>query len=155
MADNAPTVKLPPVQQIGIIVKDVDKAVDYFSSLFGWGPFDVVTFENKGVTIRGKKADCTLKIAFAHSGPMEIEIIQVLDGETPHTDFLRKRGEGIQHLRFEVDNFEDIMIRLGREGIQPAFNHSYPEFGIHFAYLDTEADLGYMIELIQTGTAKQ
>ncbi|GAI10437.1 unnamed protein product, partial [marine sediment metagenome] len=63
-----PRVKLPPVEQVGIVVKDIDRAIEYYSSTFGWGPFQVMELEMKGATHRGKKGDCTLKLAFARSG---------------------------------------------------------------------------------------
>jgi len=37
-----PRVKLPPVSQIGIVVRDMDKAIEYYSSAFGWGPFNAL-----------------------------------------------------------------------------------------------------------------
>ncbi len=48
-----PIVKLPPVEQIGIVVKDMDQAIDYYSSTFGWGPFHVMDLEMKGSHLPG------------------------------------------------------------------------------------------------------
>ena len=143
-------VQLPPVEQIGIVVKDMDQAIDYYSSTFGWGPFHVMDFEMKGATYRGQICDCRLKIGFYHADPVEIELIQVLEGDTPHTEFLRERGEGLQHLRFSVDNLDDMLAKLAKQGIKPVFQHSYPEIGISFAYLDTDKIGGVMFELIET-----
>lgn len=144
-----PVVKLPPVEQVGIVVKDIDSAMEYYSSTFGWGPFHLMQLPMKGAIYRGKPGDCTLKLAFARSGPIEIELIQVLEGETPHTEFLRERGEGLQHLRFSVENLDGTLAKLAKEGIEPVFQHSYPEIGISFAYLDTDKIGGVMIELIE------
>ncbi len=82
-----PAVRLPPVEQIGIVVRDVDRAVEFFGSVFGWGPFRVREGEQKGFTYDGRTGDCRLRMAFARSGDVEIELIQVLEGETPHSDF--------------------------------------------------------------------
>ena len=92
---------LPPLDHIGIVVADVDRAVDYYSSVFGLGPFKV----NEGaamkeVNFKGRKEDCKLKSAVAKSGAVEIEIIQVLEGECPHRDFLREGRQGLHHLAF-------------------------------------------------------
>ena len=87
-----PRVKLPPVSQIGIVVKDMDKAIEYYSSTFGWGPFNVLDIELKEFTYKGEPGDCRLKVALARSGPVEIELIQVLEGETPHLEFLREKA---------------------------------------------------------------
>jgi len=144
----APLVKLPPVQQIGVVVEDMDRAIAHYAR-FGWGPFQVHEFENKGVTCFGVTTDCRMKIAFYNSGPVEIELIQVLEGDTPHTRFLEQRGEGIQHLRFEIDGLQDILKKLAPLDIKPIFNHTYREIGIDFAYLDTDVDGGVIMELIE------
>jgi methylmalonyl-CoA/ethylmalonyl-CoA epimerase len=103
----------------------------------------------KGATYRGRKCDCKLKLAFARSGPIEIELIQVLEGETPHTEFLREKGEGLHHLRFRVDDIDEALSRFAEDGIESVFRHSYPEIGISFAYLNTDRIGGVMIELIE------
>ena len=144
-----PRVKLPPVEQIGFVVKDIDKAIEFYSSVFGWGPFRVYESEMKGFTYRGQKGDCRLKTAFAKSGPIEIELIQVLEGETPHTEFLREKGEGLQHLRFHVDDIDAMLTELAKEGIEPVWHHRLPEFGIAFAYLNTDKIGGVTLELIE------
>ena len=40
-ADQKSSINLPPVEQIGFVVKDIDEATEYYSSTFGWGPFQV------------------------------------------------------------------------------------------------------------------
>lgn len=141
-------VKLPPVEQIGIVVKDVDKAIEFYSSIFGWGPFHVREANMEGFTYRGKKGSCRLKIALAKSGPIEIELIQVLKGETPHTEFLRERGEGLQHLRFRVDDLDATLPELAKEGIYPVF-HQRVAPGVAFAYINSDKIGGVMFELFE------
>lgn len=142
-------VKLPPVDQIGIVVKDMDRAIEYYQSTFGWGPFNVMESELKGFIYRGKTGDCRLKLAMGKSGPMEIELIQVMEGETPHSEFLREKGEGIQHLRCCVDDLDSILAELAKDGIEPVFHQSLPEMGVAFAYLNSDKIGGVMIELLQ------
>ncbi len=142
-------VKLPPVEQVGMVVKDMDKAIEYYRSVFGWGPFNVSEFELKGCSYRGKPSDCKLKIALTQSGPIEIELIQVLEGETPHTEFLREKGEGLHHLRFSVDDLDGVLAEWANEGIEPVWYHSMPEIGISWAYLNTDKVGGVMVELIE------
>jgi methylmalonyl-CoA/ethylmalonyl-CoA epimerase len=141
-------VKLPPVEQIGIVVKDVDKAVEYCSSIFGWGPFQVREVEMEGFTYRGQTGKCRLKMAFSRSGPIEIELIEVLEGETPHTDFLGQKGEGLHHLRFRVSDFDGMVATLAGEGICPVFHQKFADIA-SFAYLDTDRIGGVIFELFQ------
>ena len=106
--------KLPPVEQIGIVVDNVDEAVEHFTALFGWGPFRIREVDVQGFTFRNRPGHCRLKMAFARSGPIEIELIQVLEGETPHSEFLRQKGEGLHHLRFRVDNYDELLAGLSQ-----------------------------------------
>lgn len=140
-------VKLPPVDQIGIVVNDMDRAVEYYSCIFGWGPFQIREMKLEGITYRGQPGNCRLKIAQARLGPIEIELIQVLEGETPHTEFLRERGEGVQHLGFCVDDLEGMLTTLARDGIETVFYYNFPQGA--FAYVNSDKIGGVMFELIE------
>ena len=144
-----PKVKLPAVEQIGIVVKDVDRAIEYYNSNFGWGPFRVREVNLDGFTYRGKRGSCRLKIALAKSGPIEIELIQVLEGETPHTEFLREKGEGLQHLRFRVDDLDTTLAELAKESIYPIFHQRVAGSGAAFAYINSDKIGGVMFELFE------
>lgn len=140
---------LSPVDQIGFVVRDVDQAVEYYSTVFGWGPFDIREVEMKGFEYRGRKADARMKIAFTRSGPIEIELIQVLEGETPHTEFLREHGEGLHHLRFPVDDMDKTLAKLARDAIHPVMYYSVPQAGMKFVYIDSDKVGGVMFEFAQ------
>jgi len=142
-------VKLPPVEQVGIVVKDMDQAIANYSAAFGWGPFNVSEVELKGCLYRGQPSDCKLKMAFFQSGSIEIELIQVLEGETPHSEFLREKGEGLHHLRFSVEDLDGILAEWAKKGIEPGWQHSMPEIGVSWAYLDNDKVSGVMVELIE------
>jgi 4-hydroxyphenylpyruvate dioxygenase-like putative hemolysin len=142
-------VKLSPVEQVGIVVEDIEKAVEYYGSTFGWGPFSISEVSLEGCLYRGKPTDVRLKMAMAQSGPIEIELIQVLEGESIHSEFLREKGEGLQHVRFTVDNLDDILAEWAKVGIEPVWQHSFPEIGISWAYVNTDAIGGVMAELIE------
>jgi len=145
-----PKLRLPPVEQVGIVVKDMDTTMEFFTSIFGWGPWGVLDdLEMKDCLYRGKSCDARLKLAFAQSGSIEIELIQVLEGETIHTEFLRARGEGLHHLRFKVDDLDATLAELSKEGIEVLFREKLPELGVDFAYLNTDRVGGIMIELIE------
>jgi 4-hydroxyphenylpyruvate dioxygenase-like putative hemolysin len=143
-----PAVRLPPVEQIGIVVRDADLAAEFFTSTFGWGPFKISEVEMKGFTYDGRAGDCRLKMAFARSGSVEIELIEVLEGETPHSDFVRRHGEGMQHLRFRVDDCDAITAALAREGVDPLFHQRFPGIAA-FAYMKTDKTSGLMVELFE------
>ena len=142
-------VKLPPVQQIGIVVEDMDRAIEYFASAFGIGPFRVVDGGMEGVLWRGKPINAKLKVAFARSGPLQVELIQPVEGKNIYTEFLESKGEGLHHLGFQVDDLEAMLVELEKDGIEPIFHQSLPHLGIAFAYLNTDKIGGVIFELIE------
>ena len=141
--------ELPPVTQIGVVVRDIAKAVDYYSTTFGWGPFKISEFEMKGADYNGRKIDCKIKMARARQPGIEIELIQSLEGDTPYTDFLKEKGEGLHHLGIRVEDVGAVLARLSGQGIRPVFSLSYPEIGLAFAYLNSDSVGGVMIEIMQ------
>jgi methylmalonyl-CoA/ethylmalonyl-CoA epimerase len=143
------SITLPPVEQVGIVVRDMDKSIEFYSTVFGLGPFQEMEYRLEGVLYRGKPSDCKMKLAMAQSGSIEIELIQVLEGETPHTEFLREKGEGLHHLRFSVDDLDGKLAEYAEQGIEPVWQHSMPEIGFSWAYLNTDTTSGVMIELVE------
>ncbi len=143
-----PAVRLPAVEQIGIVVKDVDRAAEHFSAIFGWGPFKVREGEQKGFIYDGRTGDCRLRTALARSGEVEMELIQVLEGETPHSEFLRRHGEGLQHLRFRVADIDGMLAALAREGVDPLWSQRFPGVAA-FAYMKADRTSGLTVELFE------
>lgn len=144
---NDASIVLPPVHQIGLVVRDLEKTAAFYYSTFGIGPFSIVPEVNfDGVILRGQPTDSKIKVAFADSGPLQIELIQPLEGENIYTEFLRSGNEGLHHLGFEVDNFEGLLAKFQRRGIEPLF---WKNFGfMAFAYLDTGKIGGVIVELL-------
>ncbi|MFX0204455.1 MAG: VOC family protein, partial [Candidatus Hodarchaeota archaeon] len=76
------------------------------------------------------------------------ELIEVVEGETTHTKFLREKGEGLHHIGFIVEDIEEELIKLEKAGISVLERGIVQEM-VKFAYLDTEKSLGIILELIQ------
>jgi 4-hydroxyphenylpyruvate dioxygenase-like putative hemolysin len=147
-----PRVQLPSVQQVGIVVRDVDRAVQYYSSTFGWGPFQVMELELKGFTYRGRRSDGRLKVALAQLGPIQIELVQVLEGKTPHSDFLKEKGEGIDHLLLgPVQDLNGTLAELAKDGIEPIFRCTlkWGDMEIDGVFLNSDRIGGVKIELTE------
>jgi len=160
-------VKLGSFSHVGIVVRDVEKAKEYYSSVFGFGPFETDVYELKGFLYRGQPADARVKAAFAYHGPMLIELVEVLEGETPHTEFLREKGEGLQHVAFRVKNLSGILAELAKEGIEPIMQYTLPMeipadlsggkpdntrkrlFDINEVYLNSDKVGGTVIQLME------
>lgn len=141
------SIDLPPIDQVGFIVKDMEQATAYYGALFG--SFQVSEHELTGATFHGKTCDCKISMAIAMSGPLEIELIQPLGGENPYDEFLEEHGEGLHHLRFAIENLDETLKQLAGEGIEPFFQMSFPEIGVAFAYVANPQKSRVVFELIQ------
>ena len=143
-------VKLPPVAQIGMVVKDVDKVVEFYSSTLGIGPWDVREGEYRELEVRGKTYPCKTKVAFADLGPVQLELFQVREGWSLQAEFIDKGREGVHHLGFIVspEEKEQIITELAKAGINVPQAVKTPA-GVNVAFLDTEEPGGLFFELIE------
>lgn len=138
---------LGPVDQVCYAVHDMSAALPRYASIFG--PFEVAEAALADCTIRGRRADCKLKIAVNRSGPIEIELIEVLEGETSHSEHLRTHGEGLHHVRFRVDDLDARLEALRSAGFDVVFEKRFGPT-VAFAYVETPAALGSsVIELLE------
>lgn len=154
--DQSHEVKLGPLSHIGIVVENMDKAVEYYSSVFGIGPFNTEIYDLNEFIHRGQPVNAKVKAAIANAGPVFIELIEVLEGETPHSEFLREKGEGLQHIAFTVDDIDGTLAKLAKDGIEPLMRYSLTidgaekkQYEIHEAYLDSDKIGGTTIQLME------
>ena len=138
MDNNIPSqLELPPVNQVGFVVRDLDKALEAYKPLFG--EFVVMDAPNMEWDYRGRPETSSLKIAFGNSGDVEIELIEWVSGETPHKEFLEAGHEGMHHLRFVVDNVEEKVAEAEKFGYQQIWYKRFGE-GLAASYLEREGD---------------
>ena len=144
---------LPPIDQVGFVVRDLDKALQTFGPVFG--PFVKMDSSLEGTNFRGRESDVTLRMAFGKSGPVEIELLQWVSGDSPHKEALDAGREGVHHVRFKVDS--DIATyrrRFEEKGFSVVWSHSFPGADIEWAYLEGPAEQGgMMVELYQNPNA--
>ena len=146
--DLAAELGLPPIDQVGYVVRDLDKALQSFGPLFG--PFQLMESPLEGTNYRGRPSDVTLKMAFGRSGPLEIELIEWVSGDSPHKEALDAGGEGVHHVRFKVEELATHRARLEEKGFSVVWSHAFPDADIEWAYLEGPAEQGgMMIELYQ------
>lgn len=135
--DVAAALNLPPVNQVGFVVKDLDQAVALYQPLFG--EFDIMDATDMEWDYRGRPEVSSLKIAFGKSGDVEIELIQWVAGETPHKEFLEAGREGMHHLRFIVDNLEQKVQEAEAYGYRQIWYKRFAE-GLAASYLERDGD---------------
>jgi len=135
---------LPPIDQVSYVVKDVDRALERFEPLFG--AFQVLEVTLEGAHYKGRPTDVTLKLGFGRSGGIEIELIEVVSGDSPHRQFLEEHGEGQHHVRCVVPDLDPVVERAARRGFETIWSHELSGGAIRFAYLERE---GTVIEVLQ------
>ncbi len=128
------------IDQISYAVKDIDKTIESWSRLYGIGPWTYR--DNGGLDAKGRP--WKIKMAFTRVGPVEIELVQCIEGRIFQSRFLDTWGEGIHHIGFYVDDVETEVKKLVAQGVK-VFLHDPGRF----AYLDAGGVGGAIFELIQ------
>jgi methylmalonyl-CoA/ethylmalonyl-CoA epimerase len=150
MADNGMQIMEPgKLCQIGIVVKSVDETIKYFQEQFGFGPFEVRYVDYSDATYMGNKAGYRGKRGFFHLGPIEIELVELIDGQTIHEDFMKQHGEGLHHIGFEVKDLTAAKKNAEKAGFMVTQGFQRQD-GSGFAYLDSDRTGGVIMELIQS-----
>ena len=135
------------ITQVGIVVRDREKAIQQIRSILGIGPFRLLNLDQPEAIVHGKRTPCEAKLAFAQAGPIEIELIEPGEGESIWSEFLRVKGEGVQHLGIFVPDLDKELARFMEMGIG-ALQSGEGEH-VRFAYLGTAGIVGVVIELLQ------
>lgn len=134
------------VSQVGIIVKNRDKTLQQLSSLLGTGDVRLHDLDQPEATVHGKKTACKARLAFTQVGPLELELIEPVEGESIWAEFLETKGEGVQHLGVFVPDLDNELARMKEMGI--GVLQSGEDDHVRFAYMDTEGVIGVIIELL-------
>ena len=127
------------IEHIGIAVKDLEKSNSLFASLLGVLPYKTEEVVSEGV-----------KTSFFQSGPNKIELLQATKSESPIAKFIEKKGEGIHHIAFAVNDIKSEIKRLKKEGF--VVLNETPKKGADnklVAFLHPKSTNGVLIELCQ------
>lgn len=121
------------IEHIGIAVKNLDESIKYYEQVLGLTCYNIEEVKDQKV-----------KTAFFKVGDTKIELLESTDPEGPIGKFIEKKGEGIHHMAFAVQNIEEKLkkaeengVRLidkeprkGAEGLDIAFLHPKSTFGV-------------------------
>jgi len=145
---------VPRISQLGIVVENVERAIEFYSEFLGIKPWYRGMIAEKETLYRGNEIKLNLDIVLAYSGKLMIELIQVLDGDKNiYSEHLDKYGEGLHHIGIEVTDFDEKMAvasDLGIKVLQSGFIKSKGGAITKYAYFDTVDLCGYIVELIET-----
>ncbi len=127
------------LDHIGIAVSDIDLALEFYSKALGLK-----------CTHIEEVLDQHVKIAFLLLGEVNLELLQSTDSQGAVAKFIEKKGEGIQHIAFQVEDIEKEMTALKEKGVE--FIDASPRKGAHgsrIAFLHPRSSHGVLIELVE------
>ncbi|MED3498026.1 methylmalonyl-CoA epimerase [Brevibacillus agri] len=135
MAVSAPN----KIAHIGIAVKSLEQSLPFYT-------------EQLGLTLVGteKVESEQVNVAFLAIGESRIELLEPLSADSPIAKFIEKRGEGVHHIAFDVDDVASRLKQLKEQGV--ALIHEVPKAGAHDAligFLHPKAAGGVLYELCQ------
>ena len=127
------------IEHIGIAVKDISQSNELFKKLFGKDHYKVEAVESEGVST-----------SFFLLGETKIELLQATNPNSAIAKFIDKKGEGIHHIAYEVDNIVQEMERLKAEGFE--ILNDEPKQGADnklICFLHPKSTNGVLVELCQ------
>jgi len=127
------------IEHIGIAVKNLEDSNKLFAKLFGESHYKMEEVESEGV-----------KTSFFKTGVNKIELLEATKKDSPIAKFIEKKGEGIHHIAFDVDDVESEIKRLKKEGF--IVLNETPKKGADnklVAFLHPKTTNGVLIELCQ------
>jgi len=140
---NSTKLKVKEISQVAFVVKDAWEVARNFWTILGIGPWQIYNVDNsklRGRTYLGKPVQAKEVMALTWVGPLNIELMQPLEGENAHEDILRESGEGIEHIatflteKKDVDRAVEIM---GAQGF-PLLQQGLPGDDGSFNYIDVK-----------------
>jgi len=135
--------KISHIEHLGIAVKSIDEALSYYEGILGLNCYGIE-----------EVADQKVKTAFLKVGETKIELLEPTDQESAVGKFIEKRGEGIHHIAFAVeDGLKESLVKLGEQGIKliDAEPRKGAE-GLNIAFLHPKSAFGVLTELCENPT---
>ena len=127
------------VDHIGIAVKDLDQAKKFYTEVLGLQAMGEEVVEEQKV-----------RVCFIPCGDSEVELLESTSPDGPIAKFIEKKGEGIQHLAFRVDNLEAALASLKEQGVRMIDEKPrYGAGGSSIAFVHPKATGGVLVELCQ------
>ena len=142
-------IKIEKFDQIGIVVKDIEKSTQYFGGLLKFQSKLNIVEQNSTVIYKGEEIVFKMKKIMQNFGGKQLEIVEVMESSGDHLylDYLKEGNEGLHHLGVYTKNSEEIIkefkIKYDIEVVQTGKAGK-----VNFYYLDTRKLIGFYIELI-------
>ena len=127
------------IDHIGIAVQDLDVALEFYENILGIK-----------CTSKEEVKEQKVRVAFLPIGDTEIELLESTDKEGPIAKYIDKKGEGIQHIAYSVDDIEASIKYLKDNGVRLIDEQPrYGAGGAKIAFLHPKSTFGVLIEICQ------
>jgi methylmalonyl-CoA/ethylmalonyl-CoA epimerase len=130
---------LRKIEHLGIAVESIEESLKIYEALLGTKCYKIESVESEAV-----------RTAFLQVGESKIELLEATNPDSAIGKFLAKKGKGIHHIAFDVENIEAEIKRLTSEGFE--LIHSSPKAGADnklIAFLHPKSTDGVLVELCQ------
>lgn len=129
------------IHHLGVAVEDLDEALETYHSVFG------AELEGRDTVVaQGVEA------AAVRVGESRVELLRALGDDTPVGRFISKRGPGMHHVAYEVDDLPGQLRRLAEEGVELIDQEPHEGlFGLEVAFVHPDAAHGVLAELVASG----
>ncbi len=143
------------LHHLSVVVRNMEKAVEFYESI-GIGPFEEYPplKEYIKLNVPDETGFFNLKFKVAQVGDIQIQLCQPGEGKSPYKDFLEKRGEGVYHLGFVVDQVDDSEAELKKLGLK-VLSSGRREDRSGFSYMDTAEKAGVTLLIRQSKGEKR
>jgi methylmalonyl-CoA/ethylmalonyl-CoA epimerase len=129
------------LHHVAVAVDDLDDAVELYKRLFG-----------AEVEERGRLDDQGVEAAYLRVGSGRVELVSALGDDTPVGRFLARRGPGMHHVAFEVDNVADAVRSLIGDGVNVIDTEPRRGLGGHdVSFVHPESVQGVLVEVVSNG----
>lgn len=128
------------IEHIGIAVNNLEEAINFYEKILGFKCYNIEMV-----------AEQKVRTAFFKVGQTKIELLESTDPEGPVSKFIEKKGEGIHHIAFAVDNLQDCLTEVEKKGIK--LIDSKPRKGaerLNIAFLHPKSTFGVLTELCES-----
>ncbi|MFX1356305.1 MAG: VOC family protein [Promethearchaeota archaeon] len=136
------------INQLGYVYKNIDKQIQILENVYGFPKFAVFDNNDSPCKYRGKDSRIVTKLAFSRMLDVQIELIQLIEGDCVFKEFLDSGREGLHHFGVFVDDIDSIIKEFLDKGYE--LLHERITGKQKTAYFNTENDLGILIEFQET-----
>lgn len=142
---NLKNMKPTHIEHIGIAVKNLEESIKFYEEVFGMKCYNIEEVPEQKV-----------KTAFFQVGDTKIELLESTDPEGPIAKFVEKKGEGVHHIAYAVENLGEKLEKAKEKGIRLIDEKPRKGAeGLDIAFLHPKSTFGVLTELCEDKTKTQ